>query len=249
MWSKTPVYVAGLERGVRPMGDWSMSMTLSSSSRALDAVVVAGARLGAAVQARRHPLEDDLVDERGLAGPGHAGHAAERAEREAHVDVLQVVHARAPDGEPLERQAALAGDGDAAAAGEEVAGQRAGRRHDLGRRALGDHLAAVLAGPGTHVDDVVGRAHRLFVVLDDDHGVAEVAQAQQGVDEAAVVALVQADAGLVEDVEHADEGRADLRRQADALRLAAGERRRGALQRQVPDADVVEEGAGARRSP
>ena len=30
MLSNTPVYVAGLERGVRPMGDWSMSMTLSS---------------------------------------------------------------------------------------------------------------------------------------------------------------------------------------------------------------------------
>ena len=105
----------------------------------------------------------------------------------------------------------------------------------------GDHLAAVLAGARPHVDDVVGRAHGLLVVLDDDHRVAEVAQAQQRVDEAAVVALVQADAGLVEDVEHADERRADLRGEADALRLAAGERGRGALQREVADADVVQE--------
>ena len=110
------------------------------------------------------------------------------------------------------------------------------------RRALGDDAAAVLAGAGPHVDDVVGRAHGLLVVLDDDHGVAEVAQAQQRVDEAPVVALVQADAGLVEDVEHADQRRADLRGQADALRLAAAERGRGALQREVADADVVEEG-------
>src|SRR5215510_13664921 len=44
---------------------------------------------------------------------------------------------------------------------------------------------------------------RLFVVLDDDHGVAEVAQAHEGVDEALVVALVQADRRLVEHVEHA----------------------------------------------
>jgi len=29
MSSKTPVYVAGFDLGVRPMGDWSMSMTLS----------------------------------------------------------------------------------------------------------------------------------------------------------------------------------------------------------------------------
>ena len=32
MGVKTPVYVAGLERGVRPMGDWSMAMTLSKYS-------------------------------------------------------------------------------------------------------------------------------------------------------------------------------------------------------------------------
>jgi len=30
--SNTPVYVAGFDRGVRPIGDWSMSITLSSLS-------------------------------------------------------------------------------------------------------------------------------------------------------------------------------------------------------------------------
>jgi hypothetical protein len=34
--------VAGFERGVRPIGDWSMSMTLSRCSDALDPVVGAG---------------------------------------------------------------------------------------------------------------------------------------------------------------------------------------------------------------
>ena len=32
MWSNTPVYVAGFDRGVRPIGDWSMSITLSICS-------------------------------------------------------------------------------------------------------------------------------------------------------------------------------------------------------------------------
>ena len=50
-------------------------------------------------------------------------------------------------------------------------------RLDLARRALRDDLAAVLARAGPHVDDVVGGADRLLVVLDDDHRVAEVAQA------------------------------------------------------------------------
>jgi hypothetical protein len=51
---------------------------------------------------------------------------------------------------------------------------------------------------------------------------------------------VQADRGLVQDVEHALQVRPDLRGQADALPLAAGERGRAATERQVPHADVLE---------
>ena len=93
----------------------------------------------------------------------------------------------------------------------------------VGHRARHDDLAAVLARAGADVDDVVGDPDGLLVVLDDDHRVAEVAQAHQGVDELAVVALVQADRRLVEHVEHADQPAADLAGQPDALRLAAGE--------------------------
>ena len=60
-------------------------------------------------------------------------------------------------------------------------------------------------------------------------------------EQAVVVARVQADARLVEDVEHADEPAADLAGQADALGLAAGERRGGAVERQVVQADVEQE--------
>ena len=45
-------------------------------------------------------------------------------------------------------------------------------------------------------------------------------------DEAAVVALVQADARLVEHVQHPGEAGADLGRQPDALRLSPGQRSR-----------------------
>ena len=76
------------------------------------------------------------------------------------------------------------------------------------------------------VDHVVGDADRLLVVLDDDHGVAEIAQPHERLDQAPVVALVQPDRRLVEHVEHADEPAADLRREPDALRLTAGERSR-----------------------
>ena len=91
---------------------------------------------------------------------------------------------------------------------------------------LGHHLAAEAPGARAQVDDMVGRADRVLVVLHHDHRVAEVAQALQRAEQPLVVALVQADARLVEDVEHADQPGADLGGQADPLRLAAGERRR-----------------------
>ena len=106
---------------------------------------------------------------------------------------------------------------------------------------FGDDVAAVLAGARPHVDQPVGGAHHLLVVLDHEHGVAEVAQPLERPDQLVVVALVQADRRLVEDVEHADELRADLRREPQPLRFAARERRRRAVELQVADADVVEE--------
>ncbi len=58
--------MAGFERGVRPIGDWSMSITLSNASiPCTDAV---GARLHpGAVQPVRERLVDDVVDQRALA--------------------------------------------------------------------------------------------------------------------------------------------------------------------------------------
>ena len=76
---------------------------------------------------------------------------------------------------------------------------------DALHRAAVDDLAAVLAGAGTDVDDPVALADGLLVVLDDEHGVAEVAQAQERVDQAPVVALVEPDRRLVEHVQRADQ--------------------------------------------
>ena len=87
-----------------------------------------------------------------------------------------------------------------------------------------DEVAAGIARAGAEVDDVIGAANGFFVVLDDQNGVAQVAQGFESVEQATVVARVQADGRLVENVENAAQARADLRGQADALRLAAGKR-------------------------
>ena len=97
-------------------------------------------------------------------------------------------------------------------------------------RALRDDLAAMNAGARPDIDDVIGGEDRILVMLDDDHAVAEVAQPPQRVEQPRIVALMQTDRGLIEHIKHAGEAGADLRREPNALALAAGERAGGARQ-------------------
>ncbi len=64
-------------------------------------------------------------------------------------------------------------------------------------------------------------------MLDHDHRVAEIAQAFECFQQPVVVALVQADGGLVQHVEHARQARADLAGEADALAFPARQRAAG----------------------
>ena len=106
---------------------------------------------------------------------------------------------------------------------------------------LRDDLAAVHARARAEVDDVVGLENRFLVVLDDDHGVADVAQRFERAEQPPVVALMQSDRGLIQDVHDAGESGADLAGEADALRFAAGERLGAAIERQVVEPHVDQE--------
>ncbi len=94
------------------------------------------------------------------------------------------------------------------------------------------------AGSRPHIDDPVRGADRLLVVLDDNDRVSEIAQPLQRPEQSPVIALMQPDRRLVEDVEHAGEPRADLRSQPNALALAAGQCARSAGQGQVFKPDI-----------
>ena len=111
------------------------------------------------------------------------------------------------------------------AAADVESGHRCGIARDLFGRADGDDLPAMHARRRADVDDVVGGANRLFVVFDDEHGVAEVAQRAERFEQRLIVARMQTDGWLVQNVEHAAQLRADLRGETDALAFAAGERR------------------------
>ena len=234
--------MAGLERGVRPIGLWSMSMTLSIASRPSIPSCCAGLVAGAVELVGQGPVQD-VRHERALARARDAGHGHEACQREGHVQVLEVVLAGAADDDRLAAAAAARGrDLRPSSSPRRIrAGDRARLGQDVLERPDGDDLAAVLAGPGPDVDDPVRRADRLLVVLDHEHGVAQVAQPRERGDELGVVALVQPDRRLVQDVEHAHQARPDLGRQPDALGLAAGERLARPIERQVVQPDVEQE--------
>ncbi len=105
----------------------------------------------------------------------------------------------------------------------------------------GEDAATEFAGSGTEVEEVVGGADHVGVVLDDEDGVAEVAEVVEDADELGGIAGVQADRRLVEHVKRAHELRAERGCQLDALRFAARERGGEAVEREVVEADGVEE--------
>src|SRR5688500_18730091 len=75
------------------------------------------------------------------------------------------------------------GDRDLAPAGEVLPGHRVGVGQQVFDAPAVDDLPPVLAGSGTDVDDPVGDPDRVLVVLDDDQGVAEVLEPDQGLDQ------------------------------------------------------------------
>ena len=210
------MYVAGFDRGVRPIGVWSMSITLSkqsipsTSSCAPGFVRVLLRRFASALKTISLTSVDLPEPETPV--------RTQLPDGELHVDVLQVVLTRADDPERAAVLVAARRYRDPPLPGKELPRDRAAVARHVARRAFRDHLSPVLARAGPHVDEPVGGAH-LLVVLDDEHGVAEVAKPLERPDEPSVVALVEPDRGLVEDVEHPHELRPDLRREPEPLRL------------------------------
>ena len=237
---------AGVGGGIRPRRSSDRRLIdfddLVDERDAVDAIV--RARLGGRpIDRLGQRSVQDVVHERRLARAAHTSHCRQGAERNGHVDVLQVVRARAADDDLALRCGASGGRSrNRALAAQVRAGERPMPvRKQLRRLALEDDVSAMLAGARSQVHDVVGGANRFFVVLHDNDGVSQVAKTGQRRQQAPIVALVQANRRLVEHVEDAGEVGADLRRQPDALSFTAGQRGGASIERQVSDADVIEE--------
>src|SRR5687768_4245977 len=207
-----------------------------------DAPVRAGYDPGA-VEVSRESLIQNVGHERRFARARHAGDGGERSQRKRHVEILQIVRSRADqtDGALGIHAAPRLRHRDPELSAEVAAGQGFARVQHLLELTFGHDLAAEPAGARAEIDHVVRGADRILVVLDDDHGVPQIAQALERREQPLVVALVEPDARLVQDVQHADETRPDLGREPDPLHLAARQRGRPAAQREIAEPHVAKE--------
>src|SRR5713226_8574475 len=128
--------------------------------------------------------------------------------------------------------------GDVEDAGEGLAGVGLFGAGDEFGRALGDDAAAAFAAFGAEVDDPVGLLDDVEMVLDDEHGVAEINEALQNGEQFSNVVEVQAGGGFIENVKRAA-GLAlgKLAGQLNALGFTAGKSGGGLAERDVAEAN------------
>ena len=144
------------------------------------------------------------------------------------------------DGDTVAPRSARSGDGDGGESEEILGGE--GFLGMGGNKLFGgageDNFTAKASGSGTDIDDIVGSAHDVFVVLNDDNGVAKVAELLEDADETMGVAGVESDRGFVEDVHTADQRAAKGGGEVDALGFAPAKGVGRAVECEVSQSDI-----------
>ena len=193
---------------------------------ALDFVVAADPKLRVR-QRFLEAAEENVEDERAFPRARNARHRGHAAQGDGDVDVLEVVlpgFADRPAG--LWPAAARPEPGPTASPRRYFAVRESGERRISASGPSATTRPPCSPAPGAEVEDEIGGPDGLLVVLDDQDGVAVVPDPPEQADQPAVVALVESDRRLVEDIEDAAQARPDLGRQADPLGFAARKGRR-----------------------
>ena len=169
-----------------------------------DNLAVRGGRFRRAIELLRKRAIENVVDQRGFAGAGNTGDHSEKAERKRDVYLLQIVGARAEDLDGFAvGAAAFFGDGDLGLATEVLTGEGFRSGFDFSGFALGHEVAAGVAGAGAEVNHEIGAADGVFVVLDDEDGVAEIAKVFERAEQTRIVPGMESNARLVKNIENA----------------------------------------------
>ena len=85
-------------------------------------------------------------------------------------------------------------------AGEILAGERRGILRDFGWGSGGNQAAAQASRAGSEIDDVIGALDGFGIVFHYQHRIAEIAQAGESVEQAFIIARVEADGRFVQHV-------------------------------------------------
>ena len=115
------------------------------------------------------------------------------------------------------------------------------RLYNLFRRSLRDDSPAAHAALGSEVDHIVRSLNHVEIVLDNDNRIAAVHEALQNDEQLVDIRRMQSRRRLVENVKCLTRAAlGQLRRELDALCLAAAKRRGGLSERNVAEPDVRE---------
>ena len=207
-----------------------------------------------------------FADQRAFARTTHAGHDDEPSEWKVHCDLLEIVHGGMAEREPIicssRRKEALTlsgfwfeppyvgcyGDqtplptrGKLLFGPQTLSGDRFWMLQQLSQSSARYNLSAVNARTGSEINDVIRPPHRVLIMLNDNDGIPAAAKPLEHIEQLFIIPRMEADGRLVEHVKNATQIRAELRREADALGFATGERGHPATQLQVAEANLVQE--------
>ena len=146
-----------------------------------------------------------LVYKRRFARTGYAGYTHKLAERDFGIYIFEIVFACADYFQAFSVAfSALCGNWNLLATAEILPGYRLLAVHYIFRRACTDYISAVDTRTRTDIDNVVRRAHRVLVVLDNYKRVAYVPEVAKSIQKLFVVALMQTYTRLVENIQNSD---------------------------------------------
>src|SRR5207244_9201880 len=130
--------------------------------------------------------------------------ANQHIERNLNIDVFQVVFAGAAKLQPFELQrSTMFRLFDFNFAAQVTSRQRLPAAYQTGEIALIHQLPAEFTCRWPNIEQMIGSAHHLSIMLDDEDGVSDVAKAVQQPNQTIVIARMQSNRRLVEDVKRA----------------------------------------------
>ena len=205
-----------------------------------DLTTDAGAGTGM-IQLAKQGLVQHLIYEAGFTRAGYAGDAGQRAQRNIHIHILQIVFCCSANGKRF--SVALSSYGrnrDLLYARQVLTGNGFGFGNNILQCAGGHDLTAMAARSWAHIHNVIRRAHCILVMLYYNQGVPQIPKLFQSRNQLVVISLVQTNRRLIQNIQYAHQRGSDLGCKADSLALATGKRTRCAGQGQVFQSHVLQ---------